>query len=868
MSLSKEFIDYMNTANPKLAAALTKGFEENRKIAETNSKTNMYKKSSAVFGEFIKKAQVVEEAERTPSPISFNFLPSDKHIKDEMFKLAGMAVYDTSPEGIEQFLKEYMLNELSFFPDKVDLTIGIMPLDNVPTNNGTGQLDTNIMNASGTLDLMYGGSLIQIPWIMRDKEILPFDTIQLGTETAVYTRENLRNILFNIKNMVEKQQTAGTIADPEISGYVGTSKPMGRLTDNGFMTDMLHIQGLMSSVGNGAYAYAAEKIDDLLEKVANIKEVRIDYRKLKTELVNEFQEAAEKIANEAYDEPESSTLEKQALFDTLEKKVLSDVRILDNEAKFSFTEKDGMIVSEVQAAIFKTLTSVCGVDVDSNMIITSDGRFKILRPGERFMFNLVKDENIADFEFKTRSLDALNSGYVYTANIGGTYFLPFAVTKVVSGATHALNIKKFYFCIDIRGNEFVIIPAINVSENQMCLQSKKDIMGQVAKTEEPKKLLRYNLILRDHLPILCLSPKTKLIQLRAGTISNIESAKDAMFLYDGNVKLASFTNNIVVTLVSGEGDPKFNLEARWFDRKQNRDRKLSFSNLAEPKLKGILKTMGFDYNKVSEITYRAKKEHSATYELGAGTTPWLVKPEVTAQMAAENTIKNMRQSFFTQENAKKAVAGVLGGLIGGAVAGTTLGDTVSDFGKFASESAALAEKLEKIAIAKENKTFTKLAGLMVIKNKIDNMLANAYTGAEFQGTEVLAELRELDPYLEKVARDLVELKFEQAMFKDEIVSPNVIVATLRHLNDLYKYACTFSISKDASLTGATYDTFNKETEAAKNGIRNTVVEEKPSTPGKKAPGLIGTAAEFALTGPGLVGAMFAPKLFKKFTKGK
>lgn len=794
MGLSKDFIEYMTQANPKVAEALQNGFEANAKLRDENSKTRIRKEASEVFGEFIKASYEGLKKEAHEEPMRLDFLPKDGHIRDQMLKFAGMVVYDTTPEGIEQFLKEYMFNELSFFPDKVDLAVGIMPLDNEPINQGTGQYDPNIKNATGTLDLSYAGTLIQIPFVMRDKEILPFDTLQVGTENTIYTRENLRNILFNLKNMSEKQRLGGVKADPNISSFTGVEKAVGKMTDTGFMSDMVQIQNLIGSHATAVTAYAA-KVEDLLEKTAQISKVNLNYRALRDDLVKEFNVITEKIASAEYDEPEDKILEKQAVFDNLEKRINANVQILRNKDKFMFTEKDGMIVSRVPAVIYKSLMGIKGVSVDDDIVIAADGRFKVLRPGDKFMFDYVPgDDDVTPFELKRRQFESLNPGGVYTAEIGGTCLVPFTVTKAVSGAKWALNVRMFYYCIDVNGFEFVMIPA-SVDDNQMALRSKKEILSQAMQNEDPRKLSYYNVLLRDQMPILCVSSNTEFIKLEPGSIMNMESPKEAMLLYEGNVKLASLRDEVKITLISREGDPKYNVSISWFDKRMQRNRKMEISNVNEPKLKGILKTVGFGYNEVSEIAYKAKREGTAVKELGPNHTPWFVKPEVASNMAADNTIKTMRDSFFTVENARKAAAALIGSALGGIAVGTALGEPAAGLGAIASESEALAEKLEKVAIAKQSPSFNKIAGLMVIKNRVDNLVKEALNGEEFEGTEVLAELHEVCPYLEKVAYDLVDLKLRQAMLKDEILSPNVINATLRHIDGLHKYAKHFSIGK-------------------------------------------------------------------------
>lgn len=784
--MTKSFMEYLEEANPRVAEILNSGFEENKKLACENNKIELAKKSAEVFGDFIKTA--ADNKVKDIPETSFTFLPRDWHIKDEMFKMARLDVQDTTPEGIEQFLKEFMYNELSYFPDKLDINITIIPIDVAPKN--PKQYDMTINNATGTVDINYKGALIQIPFMLRDKEILPFDTIQMGAESAVYTRDNMRNILLNLKGMSERKVDAGPIVNEnrDIESYVGVEKPYTLTTDTGFMGDMLQIQTMLGQNSSPHYVHAAA-VNDLLEKTANIKKVSVDYRGLEAELKRRITPEAEKLASADHVEDEDSRLEKKALLDQFNDEVVADVQILDNGDFFLFTEKDGMSITETVGVIFKVLSSVEGV-LDLRLVITADGRLKLLKPGEGFLFNLTKTDELPPLKLKKINISSLNSGRMYTANIGGTQLLPFIVMKSVSGGEKGIKVPMIYYCTDIRGNQFTLVSAPDVGENQMTLISKDKMMNKAAITEEANKLPMYNVLFKKDMPILCLAETTEFLKLNIGEINNISSRKDYMFLYDGNVKLAAFGDKVMLILVNG--DPKsYTLVAVWVDRRSGMDRRVELENISEDKVISALKNLGYDFDKISQAVYQANREGYAELNIAAGIAPWKLEPEVGAGMAAVQTIKDLKSSLFSKDNAKKAVADIFGGALSGLFEGSSTGRQVADLKAFASESRALAEKLEKVAVAKESQTFTKLAGMMVIKNRVDEMMAGALEGGEYKGTEVLADIHTLSPYMSKLAHDLVELKLQQAFYKDEIISPNVINATLRHLDGLHKYATAF-----------------------------------------------------------------------------
>jgi len=785
--LSKQFLDYLSSSNPEMLEVLNKGFEINKRAGEEHNRLNRIIKQAGMFDSFIKEA--AKNVTKNVEEINYTMLPGDAFIADEMFKMAGFDIHDTTPEGIEQFLKEYFYNELSYFPDKLNITVTLVPLDVAPTS--PKQFDMHIGNATGTVDINYNNALIQIPFILRDKEILPFDTIQMGNETAIYTRDNMRNILLNLKQMSEKQVGSGLLVNEtkNLGSYVGVDKHTNITTDSGFMGDMLQIQQMLGQNSAPNYVHAS-LVNELLEKTAAIKKVDFNYDRLQLEIKQQIMPEAVKIATAEYQEDENRALEKRAFFNQLDEEVTADVQILDNGDYFVFTEKDGDIVTETVGIIFDKTTTIIR-DSDQRLVLSADGRYKLLEPGEGFIFNLTRTNSLPPLNMKRIGIRGLNPGNAYTANIGGAQLIPFVVVKAISGAEHGIKIPIIYNCLDIRGVGFTLIPAVGVGKDQIILKNKKEIMSLATQKEEPNKLSLYNIFFKSHTPIVCLSEDTEFLPLKQGEINNITSRKDKMFLFNGNVKLAAFGDKVIIVLTDGTL-PTFDIITTWTDKRSGMDRRIEVNNVDKTKAVNALKTIGYDFDTISELIYQAKKEGYAEKDLGIGTFPWKLEPSMSAGMAAVHTVENLKDSLFSKDNLKGAFTNLTSSVLGGLFAEKDTGDKVREFGVFASESKALAEKLEKLAVAKESGTFTKLAGLMVIKNRLDNLFADTLQGGEYVGTEVLSELTELEPYMSKLAYDLVELKLAQAFHKDEIVSPNVINATLRHMDQLHKYAKAFA----------------------------------------------------------------------------
>lgn len=772
----------------KLFPEALRNFEANKVSQEKNSKIHADAIVSSAMGSFIKEAST----KFTPDiQSSIDFLEKDAFIVDEMLKLASLQLDDASPEGIEMFLKQYMFNELAFFPDKVNISVNLQPMETAQAG-ALSQGNFDVINATGAVNLDYSGITIQIPFIIRDKEILPFDTIQVGNESAVYTRENIRNILVNVKNRVETQSAVATPyatnVNNSLSAFVGVDSKLNDnpLADIGYMEEMLRIQselGNSSQTGQALGVYSSI-IEDLLEKTANIQKVHNNYAAMEKDLISKYKVNAEKLASEDYIEDEELRIRKDAILDEvyLDSIQLADIQILKNGAKFVYFEKDGNTLATVPARLFTLLVGANGQS-NKRLVVTADGRYKLLKPGEKFMYSPAKDVPV--FDIPETNIDGLNPGDSFTFNINGAHSVPMVVTKVISGAEHGLNVSKFVYCYDTEGNECVMIPLSNVSDNQLVYQSKQTVIKNVAQMEPGHKLTFYNMYLKSKVPTLCVAPDTVFIKLKTGEIGNMQYANELMLSYDDNVKLAYTQDCIHISKTAEKPEVKFSAVINWYDKKRGGNKSTTFNNIPKAKLMNILKIIGFEYAKISEVIYRASKGDVLEIPITRGMTPWVVRPELTAAEAASKSIKDIKDALFSTAVASKAI-GMLGA---GVLAGAS--PNMGKLEAFSSESEALAEKLEKIAEVKHNKEFTNMAGIMVIKNRIDNMLKDAINGAEFKGHEVLAELDKLDPVMEKIARDLVELKLAQAINRNEVISPNIINATLRHMDGLHKYSRIF-----------------------------------------------------------------------------
>lgn len=774
---------YMWANHPEIA----KKFEEHTTKEERekllyHTKKDRLKKTAEVFADFLSEASI---REKVASDIDLSFSSEDLYIN----KYAGIALTDPSPEGVEQFIKYYMSNELSFFPEKIDVKVEILPLEgNTVTPGGNISLE----NATGVVHLLYNNADIMLPYMIRDRELLPFDVLQIGKERGVYTRNNLKKVLFGIQAQVQQ----GQLNNP-FSPYKGVDKHINQLTDHGFMRDVLRVQELATNypvTNSSSDLTASELIDDLLEKVANLKPVDINYTKYSFDLQEQFRHEEDKIASIEETEEEKIAAELRA--GTLASKYL-DVHHVPTGANVMLPDKDGSIILNLKAKVFKEIIGAKQLGFNRVLMITIDNRFADIRNYERTLVQV--DDN--DWDFKTTSITGIKPGYMYTGLIGGGCMVPFMVKEVTLGSQYGISMKYAYNCIDIDGGKFIIAEG-NMPPKTVMFMSKDKAMGEALKNDAPDKICYYDIIFKKDIPIMFLPQETEFIELRGvydNTVKNVrELTLDSGGNFNSNLFKVASSDGIRLSLFSRDDIHTFSLDINWTNREHTPyvSDKANFNKIDEGKVRGILKTLGMEFTEISDLIFKAQHEGTAWTPIKPGYTPQLLRTGANAIIKSNGVIDNLRKAFFNRENAIDAGAALVGGAVGGVIAGVGTGafssgakDIVRGLGAFADESKSLAIKLEKLAMLKKSPTAAKLAKLMIIKNGLDTMVKQALEGSEY---EVNFSLAGIEPELSNLATQLMYTKVAQLNDGNEIISPNVIQGVVQHLDGLFKYAQVFN----------------------------------------------------------------------------
>ena len=172
--------------------------------------------------------------------------------KSVIEKYAGIFINNPTQENIEDFVRKYMYNELTFFPRVLEVIV-----DFIPSTFSKSQPD-HVLEGTGVVGIKVHHKVVELPFLVRDGELDPFDVIQMDGQRAPYSRENFQKIILNLDRQIEQEQQAVTAGGVE-SPYQGLEDYNNAATTPGFMGDVLAIRDSQSlRRGAGMYVTAGD----------------------------------------------------------------------------------------------------------------------------------------------------------------------------------------------------------------------------------------------------------------------------------------------------------------------------------------------------------------------------------------------------------------------------------------------------------------------------------------------------------------------------------------------------------------------------------------------------------------------------------
>jgi hypothetical protein len=730
------------------------------------------------------------------------------------------------------------LDEIRFYPKVVGVRILLIPES---FNTEKIRESNTIKDAHGTVILKLYEANIELPFLIKDGEFMPFDFIQMKGQRAPYSRENLAKVLLSIDRI---HNDPGAM-NPD-SPFEKLDEPVTEITDAGFLGNTLRIQeqAINPSRDRGEIMVRSEELDNLLEKTASIKAVTEQdlsgLEKFLTEkFAKEFIDEMEKIAAEDTTDMENTIA---LVFENLKNLPFTDINTLPNGTKFVFPEKTGTDVNLVKAVLFKEpvkpqynnrngSTREMGLIPDTAIVVTEDGRFMILKNRAKF-YGIKQD---GDWKIPTKHVADMKEGKIYCSVIGNKIVFPFVVHEDISerfdegfppGSEAGLaGIFNFGCSLYPDGDAFDISRIPNKRFEYMKRNDASEFYGTQYSPELAMRIahmMPYSFFACDE--------DTPVIELKGLIQDYLVDPKELVFTKseDEIFKSAAAQGTVILKAVDRERDLyDLKVEFRNDDKKFVKMDKKEFKAIDAGKVKGILKAAGLEYSVIITLLNRSKGESIVSIPLPENATPEKINGGYVESKVktALNTVKN---NVYAKDNVDAAVSEILGRQIGNLAVshGADAMNFLMKLQSFASESEALSVKFEKLAQEYHNNDFLDIAKLMTIQHNIDNANIRAYNGEKLAFVnDCMKDIVALKPELEKAASDLIALKTVQFEKRNEFVSPNIITAAVNTLDRMYKIARGCGIpcppdgnekqGKKVDLQAEAEKTENKETAQSK-----------------------------------------------------
>lgn len=210
--------------------------------------------------------------------------------EDSIEKYAGIFIDNPTQENIEDFIRKYVYNELSFFPRILEVFVNFIP--DTYDKSKRGNVDTG----SGVVSIDVRGKKLELPFMITDGQLNPFDVIQLDGTRCPYSRDNFQKVIINLdRQRAEEQGDATNLSVQPYKDLADFSNPS---TVPGFLGDVLSVRDAQASRrGNGTFVVASSEYTDM-EKLAYFGTTHLDYSLDDFKKPKETKSMSEKVATE------------------------------------------------------------------------------------------------------------------------------------------------------------------------------------------------------------------------------------------------------------------------------------------------------------------------------------------------------------------------------------------------------------------------------------------------------------------------------------------------------------------------------------------------------------------------------------------
>lgn len=362
--------------------------------------------------------------------------------------VVGIPLKQSSPAAIERYLLEKVRNDLGEYADLAT----VKPMLRIDQEDG--DLTGNVTDGYGNVVLDIQGVKLHLPFIIHQKELIPFDVIRMGEQEVSYDISKLRRLVNEIDKRVK--ETAGN--DMQNEGITEVVDPKEISYHNGFLGTIMDVRdshrtkdvngvGLFDGLDFGNFdegrliKSASAKVDvadtfsQAIEKIAAVQTIsKANVNDYLDQLWKDIKTESERQIAEASGTKEDS-LEQAKIrrsISQLHEEALVDVRRAASGNNIKFPVSDDTRFEYRSGRVYHKLTqwgnppSRPYVTKYTSLVLDNKGGFKLLRDKDKFMTTLqaVDPFNMPVIDARAMQLDA-----IYTTEIKqDEVAFPFKVT--------------------------------------------------------------------------------------------------------------------------------------------------------------------------------------------------------------------------------------------------------------------------------------------------------------------------------------------------------------------------------------------------------------------------------------------------------
>lgn len=741
-------------------------------------------------------------------------------------RVHGIPLPQSNPAAVERFLVERVRADLG---KDVGTLATIQP--KLQIDREDDDLSGNVSNAYGVVQVNAGGKEITLPFMIVDKELIPFDSIMFQNEEVGYSPMRLQRIVAALdRRAKEGDDEEGEVVKHEDIGY-----------DNGFLGSVMDIRDAEYNRNNAARGdlwsgptfgvmddarminqTAGEDATDVLEKVAHAIEQR---KVIPGEQVESFLDHIEKTAAAEIGTDYKKTLEEQRAKRSID--VIANAKLTDvsnarsgnnivfptysgtNQAA-QFEETRGRVYHKVRPLPRNARQSAFEApDVLKlkSVVIAASGDYRFLEASDKFMIT-PKDPGIVKLRIK--NADAMIGDRLYTFEYEHDEIAkPFMILKsftddVVNRTfvaeperptntkrTDVLNtattvFRDLYTASEIGrnnamyGSSFLIAVTDHKVEGGMKIMTSDEFEKFIADyATGSKDIWLANSVIGEmspanRPPVILLNTKFEVFELRDAIVGHYKTPNG--LLAEGPLeKTAAYEaqNKVYLDVVRDSKPRKYRL--KWTFANQDNgmykmDRRV-VQNLSEDEAKQYLLALGFNHGKTQtmmEIAHRTGR--GAVMSLPDIQKAQRIAKEDVGRGRREKAMEGVARNTLNWQSFSNVFSDVMAdglALVGASV--TPVANANEKAHDFFKNSYEVALEAEKLAASTKGPHWNEIATLLNAKYRLDKVAQELYEGNYIQDeVGIFKEAEAFLPYIEKQARQLRDFnRVQHKQLKDK-----------------------------------------------------------------------------------------------------